>query len=82
MEIRSLEKTELETICKVFCQAFADYEIQINVAELKTTLKRRGFRSSGFAWLRLPLNFLRGRQLQVRTALSAGLLPQSRKTAR
>jgi len=43
MEIKSLEKTDFETICKAFCQAFADYEIQINTQELKTTLKRRGF---------------------------------------
>jgi len=46
MEIRSLEKTKLETICNVFCRAFADYEIQINTAELKTTLKRRGFQAN------------------------------------
>jgi len=43
MEIKSLEKTDFDTICNAFCQAFVDYEIQINVPELKTTLKRRGF---------------------------------------
>jgi len=43
MEIKSLDKTDIEIICQAFCQAFADYEIQINVPELKTTLKRRGF---------------------------------------
>jgi len=39
-------------------------------------------RGGGFAWLRLPLNFLRGSNLLICTALSAGVLPQSRKTAR
>ena len=43
MEIKSLEKTNIDVICNAFCQAFADYEIQINTQELKTTLKRRGF---------------------------------------
>lgn len=43
MEIKSLEKTEFETIFKAFSQAFADYEIQWNKAQFKTMLNRRGF---------------------------------------
>ncbi|MGM0934923.1 MAG: GNAT family N-acetyltransferase [Bacteroidota bacterium] len=43
MEIKSLEKTEYETIFRAFSQAFADYEVQWNKAQLKTMLKRRGF---------------------------------------
>jgi ribosomal protein S18 acetylase RimI-like enzyme len=43
MEIKSLDKTDFETIFKAFSQAFADYEIQINGAELRAMLKRRGF---------------------------------------
>lgn len=43
MKIRSLEKTEFETIFRAFSQAFADYEMQWNKAQLLTMLKRRGF---------------------------------------
>lgn len=43
MEIKSLEKTEFETIFRAFSQAFTDYEVQWNKAQLKTMLKRRGF---------------------------------------
>ena len=43
MEIKSLEKTDFETIFKAFSQAFADYDIQLNAQELKTMWKRRGF---------------------------------------
>ncbi|MCL1973838.1 MAG: GNAT family N-acetyltransferase [Bacteroidetes bacterium] len=43
MEIRSLEKTNFETIAKACMQAFSDYEIQLNAEELKTMWKRRGF---------------------------------------
>jgi len=43
MEIKSLEKTDFETIIKVFSAAFADYEIQISAEELKSMWKRRGF---------------------------------------
>ncbi len=43
MEIKSLEKTAVETIFKAFSLAFADYDIQANVEELKTMWKRRGF---------------------------------------
>jgi hypothetical protein len=43
MEIKSLAKTNFETIFKAFNQAFADYEIQINKEQLQTMLKRRGF---------------------------------------
>ena len=43
MEIKSLEKTDFETITKACIEAFADYEIQLNAEELKTMWKRRGF---------------------------------------
>lgn len=43
MEIKSLAKTDFETIIKAFSQAFADYDIQLNAEELKTMWKRRGF---------------------------------------
>ena len=43
MEIKSLGETDIEIICKAFIQAFADYDIQLNAAELKTMWKRRGF---------------------------------------
>lgn len=43
MEIKSLEKTDFETIFKAFSQSFADYEMQVNAEELKAMWKRRGF---------------------------------------
>lgn len=43
MEIKSLGKTDFETIFIAFSKAFADYDIQLNASELKTMLKRRGF---------------------------------------
>ncbi|MDR2009988.1 MAG: GNAT family N-acetyltransferase [Bacteroidales bacterium] len=43
MEIKSLGKTDIETIIKAFSRAFADYDIQINAEELQTMWKRRGF---------------------------------------
>ena len=43
MEIKSLEKTEFETLFKAFSNAFADYDVQINADELKNMWKRRGF---------------------------------------
>jgi ribosomal protein S18 acetylase RimI-like enzyme len=43
MEIKSLKKTDFETIFKAFGQAFADYEMQVNAEELKAMWKRRGF---------------------------------------
>lgn len=43
MEIRSLGKTDPETIILAFGKAFADYDIQLNAGELKTMWKRRGF---------------------------------------
>lgn len=45
MEIRSLEKTNFETIFKAFNQAFADYELQLNSSQLQNMLIRRGFNS-------------------------------------
>ena len=46
MEIKSLEKTDFETLFKAFSTAFADYDIQLNAEELKTMWKRRGFNPS------------------------------------
>ena len=43
MEIKSLAKTNFDTIFKAFNQAFADYEIQRNEEQLKAMLKRRGY---------------------------------------
>lgn len=43
MEIKSLEKTDFETLFVAFSKAFADYDIQLNADELKTMWKRRGF---------------------------------------
>lgn len=43
MEVKSLGNTSLDKLFEAFRQAFADYEIQLNKAELLTMLKRRGF---------------------------------------
>jgi len=43
MEIKSLRKTDFNTIFKAFNQAFADYEMQLNEGQLQSMLKRRGF---------------------------------------
>ncbi|SFD85590.1 GNAT family N-acetyltransferase [Thermophagus xiamenensis] len=43
MEIKSLERTNFDTIFIAFRRAFADYDIQLNHHELKNMLKRRGF---------------------------------------
>lgn len=43
MEIKSLGKTDFDTIFKAFNQAFADYEVQLDKVQLQTMLKRRGF---------------------------------------
>jgi len=43
MEIKSLEKTDFESLFKAFSKAFVDYNMQLNAEELKTMLKRRGF---------------------------------------
>jgi ribosomal protein S18 acetylase RimI-like enzyme len=43
MEIKSLGKTDFDTIIKASIKAFADYDIQLNAEETKTMWKRRGF---------------------------------------
>lgn len=43
MEIKSLGNTSHDKLFHAFEQAFADYELQLNKAELLTMLKRRGF---------------------------------------
>ncbi|MBW9277316.1 GNAT family N-acetyltransferase [Bacteroides fragilis] len=43
MEIKSLSNTTLDKLFEAFEQAFADYEVQLNKAELLIMLKRRGF---------------------------------------
>lgn len=45
MEIKDLGNTSFDELFGAFQQAFADYEIQLNKAELLTMLKRRGFDS-------------------------------------
>ncbi len=43
MEIKSLNHTGFDELFRAVEQAFADYEFQLNKAELQTMLKRRGF---------------------------------------
>ena len=43
MKIRHLGNTSSDELFEAFQQAFADYELQLNKAELLTMLKRRGF---------------------------------------
>lgn len=43
MEIKSLKSATFDELFDAFGQAFADYELQLNKAELMTMLKRRGF---------------------------------------
>lgn len=43
MEIKSLDHTGFDELFRAVEQAFADYELQLNKAELQTMLKRRGF---------------------------------------
>ncbi len=43
MKIKSLAKTTFDTIFEAFNQAFADYELQLNKAQLQGMLTRRGF---------------------------------------
>lgn len=43
MEIKSLGQTNFNTVFEAFNQAFADYEMQLNKAQLQIMLKRRGF---------------------------------------
>ena len=45
MTIKSLTKTNFDTIYQAFSRAFADYEFQRNKEELQTMLKRRRFNS-------------------------------------
>lgn len=44
MEIRSLGNTDFETIFNAFSIAFAGYDIQLKPDELRTMLRRRGFK--------------------------------------
>lgn len=46
MKIKSLIKTDFDTIFQAFNQAFSDYEIQLNKEQLQTMIKRRGFNPS------------------------------------
>ncbi|WP_417193047.1 GNAT family N-acetyltransferase [Alistipes finegoldii] len=43
MEIKSLEKTDFNTLFRAFGRAFADYEVQLNAEQLRAMLTRRGF---------------------------------------
>lgn len=43
MEIKSLKDTSFDELFEAFRQAFADYELQLDKAELCAMLKRRGF---------------------------------------
>ena len=43
MQIKSLTKTDFDSLFKAFNQAFADYEMQLNSDQLQAMLKRRGF---------------------------------------
>jgi len=44
MEIKNLGETDFNDIFKAFEQAFADYELQQNKAQLQSMLNRRGFK--------------------------------------
>lgn len=46
MEIKSLEKLDMDQLYKGFREAFEDYEIQLSKEELSRMLKRRGFRAA------------------------------------
>ena len=43
IEIKSLKNTSFDELFEAFRQAFAEYEMQLNRAELQAMLKRRGF---------------------------------------
>lgn len=43
MEIKSLEKTDFDTLFRAFDRAFADYEVRIDKEGLRAMFKRRGF---------------------------------------
>ena len=43
MIIKSLNQTSFDELFEAFQQAFAEYEVQLDKAELRTMLKRRGF---------------------------------------
>ena len=43
MEIKSLSKTDFDTLYKAFSLAFADYDFPINNVQLSAMLKRRGY---------------------------------------
>lgn len=43
MEIKSLENTDFDTLFRAFCEAFAEYEMQLDSEELRAMLIRRGF---------------------------------------
>ena len=43
IRIKSLKNTSFDELFEAFRQAFAEYEMQLNRAELQAMLKRRGF---------------------------------------
>ncbi|MDR2038578.1 MAG: GNAT family N-acetyltransferase [Bacteroidales bacterium] len=43
MEIKSLGRTDFNTIFEAFSSAFADYELQLNKVQLQAMFRRRGF---------------------------------------
>ena len=43
IRIKSLKNTSFDELFEAFRQAFAEYEMQLNCAELQAMLKRRGF---------------------------------------
>lgn len=45
MEIRNLEHTDFDTLFHGFEKAFADYEIHFEKEEVRSMLKRRGYKS-------------------------------------
>jgi len=46
MKIKSLDKTDFETIFNGFSQVFANYDIKLNPEKLQTMCKRRGYNPS------------------------------------
>ena len=43
IRIKSLKNTSFDELFEAFRQAFAEYEVQLDRAELQAMLKRRGF---------------------------------------
>ena len=79
---KTFKNTQRKIDDKIFNKRFRKIIFRGCLSRCVLTSRYGVQRGGGFAWLRLPLNLRRGSNLLIPTALSAGLLPQSRKTAR